>query len=81
VFSPATWRRCSGPAYTAVLADTTGFHRGGCVERGRRILVTMTYTSARPVTRADRRVTIEGAPATPLDSLQRFALYRSGQPR
>jgi hypothetical protein len=77
VFPPATWRRCTGPANTAILADTTGFHRGGRVERGRRALVTMTYTSSHPVTLAERRVEIAGSPTFALDALQRAALQRS----
>lgn len=42
------WVKCVGPENTMVLADTVGFHRGGKVESGRRLLITLTFTSGTP---------------------------------
>ena len=48
VFPPESWRICTGPAHTMILADTVGYHRGGKPIMGRRILITFTYTSGTP---------------------------------
>jgi len=49
VFARDSWRVCTGPAHTMILADTIGLHRGGKPSAGRRIVVTFTYTSATPI--------------------------------
>jgi hypothetical protein len=50
VIPESRWRVCTGPANTMILADTLGYHRGGRPTNGQRILVTITYTSATPIT-------------------------------
>ena len=39
------WVQCLGRSGTVVFADTRGFHRGGLVERGERLLFTCMFTS------------------------------------
>ncbi len=41
----SAWRVCTGNKGTFVLADTTGFHQGGRLESGNRVLSTWTYVS------------------------------------
>jgi hypothetical protein len=72
VFPPTLWRMCTGPAYTMILADTLGFHRGGKPRLGRRILLTFTYTSGAPLTKCP--LWIKGKPAWNPTSIQRYAL-------
>lgn len=50
VFPKESWKICTGPKHTMILADTVGFHRGGKPETGQRMLITFTYTSAAPLT-------------------------------
>jgi hypothetical protein len=37
--------RCTGPAGTVILCDTSGFHKGGRCTRKHRFLLTATYAS------------------------------------
>jgi hypothetical protein len=46
---PEHWLKCTGPVGTMILADTVGFHRGGYVKDGHRVLITFTYTSGIPL--------------------------------
>lgn len=71
-FPRARWQSCTGPARTMVMADTVGFHRGGNVEEGHRLLITVTYTSGVP--QIDRRLKLVGQPAPSLSPIQAFAL-------
>ncbi|MCE9584110.1 MAG: hypothetical protein K8T20_16625 [Planctomycetes bacterium] len=73
------WKQCTGPADTMILADTIGFHKGGKPERGSRILVTMTYTSGKPL--EGRKILIEGKPHWEMTELQRrvFAVDYKGK--
>ena len=48
-FPPETWKVCTGPANTMILADTVGYHCGGKPTEGRRTLVTLTFTSGTPI--------------------------------
>jgi hypothetical protein len=72
VFAPETWRVCTGPANTMILADTLGFHCGGKPTDGRRLLITFTYTSATPIT--ERSIGIEAVPMWASAAIQRSAL-------
>ena len=45
VIPAKSWLICTGPARTMIVADTLGYHRGGKPTRGKRILITFTYTS------------------------------------
>ena len=72
VFPPETWRVCTGPAGTMILADTLGYHRGGKPVAGRRILITFTYTSGTPIT--DRPIRVNRAPAWIGSAMQRAAV-------
>ena len=67
------WRICTGPPGTAVLADTTGFHKGLKPERRERLILMFQYTSGRP--RYRRAVSITGSPDWQLTQDQRFALF------
>jgi hypothetical protein len=70
-FPPETWRICTGPTNTMILADTVGFHRGGKPKKGNRILITFTYTSGAPRSRPLRLI---GKPKGRITALQRYAL-------
>jgi hypothetical protein len=70
-FPPASWRVCTGPPHTMILADTVGYHRGGKPSDGHRILVTFTYTSGAPIT--SRELWIRGNPAWLGSGIQRSA--------
>jgi hypothetical protein len=72
VFPPSTWRVCTGPAGTMIMADTLGFHRGGKPVAGTRLLVTFTYTSGTPL--VDRAVRLKGEPSWISSAIQRYAL-------
>ena len=72
VFPPEAWRVCTGPAGTMILADTLGYHRGGKPTVGRRILITLTYTSGAPIT--NRRLWVSGAPTWADSAIQRAAV-------
>lgn len=71
-FPPQTWRTCTGPKNTMILADTVGYHRGGKPSKGQRILMTFTYASATPLT--DRSFHIRGEPSWVSDEIQEYAL-------
>ena len=51
LFPRESWRVCTGPQRTMILADTVGYHRGGKPNIGQRVVITFTYTSGTPVTR------------------------------
>jgi hypothetical protein len=71
-FPSSSWRICTGPAGTMILADTVGFHRGGKPTRGTRLLVTFTYTSGTPL--FAHSVRIKGEPAWASSALQKWAI-------
>ena len=71
-FPKETWFECIGPPNTMVIADTVGFHRGGNVEKGNRLLITFTYTSASP--QVERWLRVTGTPSWVSDPLQQKAL-------
>ena len=71
VFPSESWRVCTGPAHTMILADTVGFHRGGKPIEGRRILITLTYTSGAPMTH--RTLWVRGTPTWASSAIQRAA--------
>jgi hypothetical protein len=72
VFPPESWRVCTGPANTMILADTVGYHRGGKPTVGRRILITFTYTSGAPIT--ERSLWVCGTPTWASSAIQRAAV-------
>lgn len=72
VFPRERWVKCTGPANTMVLADTVGFHRGGKVDEGRRLLITLTYTSGKP--REARELHVAEVPAWAGLPIQKCAL-------
>jgi hypothetical protein len=71
-FARESWRVCTGPANTMILADTLGYHRGGKPEAGRRILITFTYTSGVPIT--DPPVWVAGMPTWISSGIQAWAV-------
>ncbi len=71
-FPRESWRVCTGGPNTMILADTLGYHRGGKPTRGRRILITFTYTSGVPLT--SRSLTVAGMPDWISSGLQRWAI-------
>jgi hypothetical protein len=71
VLPSQSWRVCTGPANTMIVADTLGFHRGGKPIAGRRILITFTYTSGTPNLTPTVRVRTMPTWAS---TIQRFAL-------
>jgi len=72
IFPPESWRVCTGPANTMILADTIGYHRGGKPIVGRRILISFTYTSGTPIT--GRPLGIRGNPEWLTSDIQRLAV-------
>jgi hypothetical protein len=72
VFPPNTWRVCTGPAGTMIVADTLGFHRGGKPLVGTRLLVTFTYTSGTPL--VERALRLKGEPLWISAAIQRYAI-------
>ena len=64
--------RCTGPAGTMIMADTVGYHCGGQVQEGHRLLVTFTYTSDSP--QEKRKLTLTGQPTWRGSPIQDFAL-------
>lgn len=74
LFARDRWMECCGPAHSMIMADTVGFHRGGYVKQGHRLLVTFTYTSARPQKRPS--LVVNGALPAAFGDLQRAALNR-----
>jgi hypothetical protein len=72
---PEAWRVCTGPAHTMILADTTGYHRGGKPVKGNRILITYTYTSGTPFKNRKHSVLHENdRPAWMVEDMQIYAL-------
>jgi hypothetical protein len=76
VFPPETWRICTGPPRTMIIADTLGYHRGGKPNAGTRILVTFTYTSGTPLVQPS--IWLEALPGWTRSSIQRLALKHLG---
>ena len=72
VFGPGTWRVCTGPAQTMILADTLGYHRGGKPSAGTRLLITFTYTSGTPLMQPP--IWLEGTPDWIQSDIQRVAV-------
>ena len=72
-FPPERWVKCTGDANTMIIADTVGFHRGGKVQEGRRLLITLTYTSGRP-RRTRRGLAIPAVPSWATLPIQKAAL-------
>jgi hypothetical protein len=75
VIPPEAWLACTGSAQTMILADTTGYHRGGKPVTGDRILITFTYTSGTPF--KNRKYSVRrgnGRPAWMSDDIQTYAL-------
>ncbi len=72
VLPKETWLTCTGPAKTMILADTIGYHRGGKVASGNRILITFTYTSGWPI--KTERTPIAGTPDWEMNAMQRAAV-------
>jgi hypothetical protein len=72
VFPRDKWFECVGPANTMVLADTVGYHRGGNVESGRRLLITFTYTSGQP--QEKRHLKLTAKPKWIKSAIQSYAL-------
>ena len=71
LFRPESWRVCTGPAHTMILADTIGYHRGGKPSAGRRMLITFTYTSG--ISFVDRPMRIVGDPGWITAPIQEYA--------
>ena len=68
------WKACTGMARTAILADTTGFHKGGKCEVKPRVLLTYEYVSG--ASRYPREFHLHGeGRLVDLDSLQKDALF------
>ena len=75
-FPSTTWRVCTGPANTMILADTVGYHRGGKPMRGTRLLVTFTYTSGTPMVQPS--IWLKGTPDWIASPIQQMAVRRLG---
>lgn len=71
-FPENDWKICTGPDNTLIMADTVGFHRGGKVAEGQRILLTLTYTSGSPQSR--RNLRLQGWPDWITEPQQAHAL-------
>lgn len=74
-FPPESWRVCTGPAGTMILADTIGYHRGGKPTKGTRVLLTFTYTSGTPLV-GDPLIWLKGTPVWLTSDIQRAAIRR-----
>jgi hypothetical protein len=75
VIAPEAWLACTGSAQTMILADTTGYHRGGKPVTGDRILITFTYTSGTPF--KNRKYSVRRGNSRPVwmsDDIQTYAL-------
>src|SRR5262245_14359400 len=73
VFPKESWIECTGPSNTMIIADTVGFHRGGRVQKGTRLLITFTYTSGKPLVRRGLRV--NGSPGWISHPIQQYAFH------
>lgn len=72
-FPKSQWLECLGKAGTMIIADTVGFHRGGYVNEGHRLLITFTYTSGVP--QEPRKLKLSGElPWTP-SPVQAYAFH------
>lgn len=71
-FPKSRWLDCTGKAGTMIIADTVGFHRGGHVKEGHRLLVTFTYTSGVPQDK--RKLKVNGKIKQPTKPIQDYAL-------
>jgi hypothetical protein len=71
VFPKESWLECTGPANTMIIADTVGFHRGGKVNNGTRLLITFTYTSGKPLVK--RELHVAGQPEWISHPIQQYA--------
>jgi hypothetical protein len=76
-FPEDSWVECTGPANTMIIADTVGFHRGGRVKTGTRLLLTFTYTSGKPL--VERDLLVSGSPVWISHPIQRLALEGPNQ--
>lgn len=72
VFHPDSWRICTGPANTMILADTVGYHRGGKPSAGRRILIALTFTSGASIKAP--KVQVQSMPTWASAQIQRAAV-------
>jgi hypothetical protein len=72
---PENWIHCMGPVGTMILADTVGFHRGGYVRHGNRVLITFTYTSGIPF--KPRKARVKERPGWLRAQIQEAALPRA----
>ena len=67
------WVSATGPPLTSFITDTSGYHKGGFVQRGHRVALILHYTSAMPL--HPRRFQITGdIVSLNLSPLQSFAL-------
>jgi hypothetical protein len=73
-FDTARWKPCTGKAGTVILADTTGFHKGGKCEQHPRLLLTFEYVSA--ASQYPREFSLRGWHGQAFDAVQRDALFR-----
>jgi hypothetical protein len=68
------WKACTGMARTVILADTTGFHKGGKCEVKPRVLLTYEYVSGASL--YPREFHLHGwSNSVGLDSIQKDALF------
>ena len=72
IFPPASWRVCTGSAYTTILADTVGYHQGGKPTVGRRLLIMFSFTSGSPI--KPPRVCVQAVPGWVSSEIQRAAV-------
>jgi hypothetical protein len=71
VLPPEKQMICTGPADTMILADTSGFHRGGKPRGKNRLMLAFAYTSAWP---AKRTLKLDAEPSWTPSDIQRAAL-------
>ena len=74
IISPPHWKVCSAPANTVILADTTGYHKGGKCESRNRLLLTFEYVSGKAL--YPREFQLRGRwDGVRLDPEQKYALF------
>ena len=71
-FPRSRWMDCTGKPGTMIIADTVGYHRGGQVKDGHRLLITFTYTSGVP--QYKRKLGVSGIGGWAKSPIQEFAL-------
>ncbi len=71
-FPRDSWTSCTGDKGTMIIADTVGFHKGGLVRDGHRLLITFTYTSGMP--QKERWLKVDGLLDFTLSQAQKIAL-------